>query len=430
MINPSCCDGLGHVTRRALLKGTILGAGGMAVGNWGALFNSETIAQEAARHGKRCILLWMAGGASHLDTFDMKPGRPVAGLFRPIKTNVDGLQVCEYLPRIARQADKLAIIRSLSTSDPDHVGGTYMMHTGYKREAATTHPELGAMVAKYLGNPEADLPTFIQIGWIGSTSSASAGAGFLGPLYQPFRMGMEGGMPGDTTPYLVGEADQRRNGLLKAMDEEFVREHQAQAIKAYREADEKSRRLIKAKSAFDVSRDWEKYKPLYGDSAFGKNCLMARKLIEAGVPFVEVQQNDYDWHANNFEGHKTLLPVLDHGWAGLLQDLHERGLLQDTLVVWMGEFGRTPAINQRAGRDHYTKAWSVVLAGGGVKGGIVYGATDEDGRNVTDKQISQTDLFATIYTALGVNPRVKHTLGIRPIWATPEDARVVRDLLI
>jgi hypothetical protein len=430
MAHPNRPDGGEHATRRALLKGTLLGAGGLAVGNWGALFNSEAIAQEAAKRGKRCILLWMAGGASQIDTFDMKPGRPTAGLFRPIKTNVDGIQICEYLPRLARQADKLTIVRSLSTSDPDHVGGTYMMHTGYRKEAATTHPELGAMIAKYLGNPAADLPSFIGIGGIGSTSSPAAGAGFLGPLYQPFRMPGEGKMPGDTTPYLDGEADRRRHELLKTMDEEFIREHQAQAIKGYREADEKSRRLLKAKGAFDITREWEKYKDLYGDSPFGKNCLMARKLVEGGVPFVEVQQNDYDWHANNFEGHKTLLPVLDHGWAGLLQDLHERGLLKDTLVVWMGEFGRTPAINQRAGRDHYAKAWSVVLSGGGVKGGFVYGATDEDGRNVADKQISQTDLFATIYTALGVNPRAKHTLGIRPIWATPEDARVIRDLLV
>jgi hypothetical protein len=318
----------------------------------------------------------------------------------------------------------------MSTSDPEHGGGTYLMHTGYRKEAATTHPEIGAMVAKYLGHPEADLPSFIQLGAGGGESSPVSGAGFLGPLYQPFKLGGEGRMPDNTTAYLKPDEDRRRNELLKAQDEEFAREHAAQAIKAYREADEKSRRLLKAKSAFDISSEWEKCKDLYGNTSFGKNCLMARKLIEAGVPFVEVEQQNYDSHSDNFEWHKALLPVLDMAWAGLLQDLHQRGLLQDTLVVWMGEFGRTPSINNRAGRDHYAKAWSVVLAGGGMKGGVVYGATDEDGRAVADKPLSQADLFATIYTAIGINPRVKHMVGIRPIWATPEDARVIRDILV
>ncbi len=428
-VSPCECGGSEHVSRRALLKGTVLGAAGMALGNWGALFNSETIAQEAQKKPKRCILLWMAGGASHLDTFDMKPGRPVAGPFRPIKTNVAGLQVCEYLPRIAKQADKLAVIRSLSTSDPDHSGGTYLMHTGYRKEAAVTHPELGAMMAKYLGPEGAELPSFIQLGAGGGESSPVTGPGFLGPVYQPFKLGGEGRMPENTSAYLAPEADRRRNDLLKFMDDEFVKEHHNQGIRAYREADEKSRRLLKAKAAFDITAEWEKYKGLYGDTSFGKNCLMARKLIETGVPFVEVEQQNYDSHSDNFEWHKVLLPVLDMAWAGLLQDLHERGLLQDTLVVWMGEFGRTPTINNRAGRDHYAKAWSVVLAGGGVKGGVVHGETDEDGRNVKDKLVTQADLFATIYTAMGINPRVKHMVGIRPIWATPEGSQPIREIL-
>jgi uncharacterized protein (DUF1501 family) len=384
-VNPCECGGQEHVSRRAFLKGTILGTGGLAVGNWGSLFNSETIAQEARKQGKKCILLWMAGGASHLDTFDMKPGRAISGPFRPIGTNVPGLQVCEYLPKIARHADKLAVIRSMSTSDPEHGGGTYLMHTGYRKEAAVTHPELGGMIAKYLGDAGADLPSFIQLGAASGESSPVSGAGYLGPLYQPFKMGGEGRMPENTSAYLQGDADKRRNDLLKYMDQEFAREHQEQALKAYREADEKSRRLLKAKGAFDTSAEWAKVKDRYGDTAFGRNCLMARKLIESGVPFVEVEQPNYDSHSDNFEWHKALLPVLDMAWSALLQDLADRGLLRDTLVVWMGEFGRTPTINNRAGRDHYAKAWTVVLAGGGVKGGYVHGATDEDGRNVKEK---------------------------------------------
>ncbi len=426
---PPLCRPFDHLSRRAFLKGTLVGAGGFALANWGSLFHSQTIAAEASKQGKRCILLWMAGGPSHLDTFDMKPGRPSAGPFRPIKTNVAGIEVCEYLPNIARQVDKLAVIRGMSTSDPDHSGGTYLMHTGYRREAAVRHPEVGAMVAKYLGDAGADLPSFIQVGLGGGESSPTSGAGFLGPAFQPFRLREAGTLPENTNLYLNAEADQRRAELLRLVEEDFTKEHKAQALQAHRAAEEKARRLLKAKSVFDVSGEWPKYRDQYGDTPLGKSCLAARRLIEAGVPFVEVGQENYDSHSDNFEWHKALLPVLDQAWAGLLQDLHDRGRLKDTLVVWMGEFGRTPSINNRAGRDHYAKAWSLVLAGGGVKGGIVYGQTDADGKFVKDNPVSEADLFATIYTALGVNPRAKHFVGTRPIWATPESAKVIRELL-
>jgi hypothetical protein len=427
-MNPLCRAGE-HLSRRAFLKAGLVTAGGCVLANWGGLFHSRAIAAEAQRQGKRCILLWMAGGPSHLDTFDMKPGRPGAGPFRPISSNVPGVPVCEYLPKIARQVDRLAIIRSMSTSDPEHAGGTYLMHTGYRQEGGFRHPELGAVVAKYLGGPDADLPSFIQIGAEGGESSPTSGAGFLGPAYQPFRLGQGGALPENTTPYLSADADRRRGDLLRFMEEEFARDHKAPALLAHRDAQERAGRLLKAKAVFDTSKEWDRYRDLYGDTKFGRNCLAARRLVEAGVPFVEVEQQNYDSHADNFEWHKALLPVLDQAWAGLLQDLHDRGLLNDTLVVWMGEFGRTPNINNRAGRDHYAKAWTVVLAGGGVKGGVVHGQTDADGATVTDKPVSEGDLFATIYTALGVNPRAKHFVGTRPVWATPEKAVVLRDLL-
>jgi hypothetical protein len=401
------------------------------LGNWGGVFNSQTIAAEAKRIGKRCILLWMAGGASHLDTFDMKPGRAIAGPFRQIKTNVDGLQICEYLPNIAKMCDKLAVIRSMQTNDPGHAPATYLMHCGYKAEASFKHPELGAMAAKYLGSPDADLPSFVQLGQNSGESSPTAGAGFLGPAYAPFRLGSEAKLPENTSPYAAKDADQRRNDLLKFMDDGFGTEgYKAQELAAHRSAQERSQRLIKARSVFDVSAEWSKERDRYGDTKFGKNCLAARKLIESGVSFVEVEQPNYDSHADNFEWHKALLPVLDKAWSALMTDLEERGLLKDTLVVWLGEFGRTPTINNRAGRDHYAKAWTVCLAGGGVKGGIVHGKTDEDGRIVVENPVSEGDLFATIYTTLGINPRAKHYVGSRPVWATPEKAGAVKQLLV
>src|SRR3954468_11789126 len=186
-----------HLTRRALLKGLVGTATGAAVANWGGLFHSQSIAQEARRQGKRCILLWMAGGPSHIDTFDMKPGRPTGGPFRPIATNVNGIQVCEYLPRMAKRADKLAVIRSMKTQSPDHPDGIYHMHTCYKMAERTPHPEIGAVVAKYLGKPEAALPSFVRMGPCGN-----AGSGSLGPQYEPFSIDRTGRMPYFTASYL------------------------------------------------------------------------------------------------------------------------------------------------------------------------------------------------------------------------------------
>ena len=194
-------------------------------------------------------------------------------------------------------------------------------------------------------------------------------------------------------------------------------------------AKERAWRLLRAKGVFDTSKDWPKAKDKYGDSEIGRGCFMARKLVEAGIPFVEVGQDNYDSHADNFVCHKANMQVLDPAWSGLLEDLHQRGLLKDTLVVWMGEVGRTPGINNRAGRDHYIRAWTIVLAGGGIKGGQIYGATDADGKEVKDKPVSEGDLFATIYKTLGIDPRVKHFIGTRPVWATPEGSKPIRELM-
>jgi hypothetical protein len=412
-----------HLSRRAFLKGVLAGSGAV-VANWGGLVHSHTIAAETAKKHKRCILLWMNGGASQIDTFDMKTGRPTGGPFRPIQSNVTGLQVCEYLPRMAKMGDKLAVIRSMRTQSPDHPDGIYHMHTCYKMAERMPHPELGAVVAKYLGNPDADLPSFVRMGPTGN-----AGAGYLGPNYEPFSIDRTGQLPTFSAPIVPNETAQRRGDLLRFLEEQYGQEHKAEPYEAHRLAEARAWRLMRARSAFDISREWPQAKARYGDTGFGRSCFLARKLVEAGVPFVEVGQDNYDSHADNFVCHKGNMSVLDPAWSALLQDLSERGQLDDTLVVWMGEVGRTPYINNRAGRDHYVRAWTIVLAGGGVRGGQVYGSTDADGREVVDNPVTEGDLFATIYSALGVNPRARHYVGTRPIWLTPEGARPVRALL-
>jgi hypothetical protein len=418
------CSSPHHLSRRALLKGALLGAGGAYVSNFGGLFHSSTIADEVRRSGKRCILLWANGGASQIDTFDMKPGQPTAGPFRPIQTSVTGLQVCEYLPRIARHADKLAVIRSMQTSEPDHPGGIYLMHTGYRPAVSVSHPEIGAMVAKYCGNEGADLPNFIRMG-----STGNGGAGYLGPQYQPFSLGRDGRLSEFASSGAAADVERRRTELLRFVEEGFAQEHRAEPFAAHRLAQERAWRLQRSRAVFDISQEWPRARERYGDTSFGRSCFMARKLIEAGVAFVECGQENYDSHADNFVCHKANMNILDPAWSGLLDDLSERGLLRDTLVIWMGEVGRTPGINNRVGRDHFVRGWTVVLAGGGVRGGTVYGATNANGNGVRDNPVTQGDLFATIYTALGVNPRTRHYLGTRPIWATPEGARVVREVL-
>src|SRR3954468_3100166 len=411
------------LARRAFLKGALVTAGG-AVANWGGLFHGRTAAAEAAKRGKRCILLWANGGASQIDTFDMKPGRPTAGPFRPQPSRVPGILVCEYLPKMAAMADRLAIVRSMRTQSPDHPDGIYHMHTCYKQSERTPHPELGAVVAKYLGAPGADLPTFVRMGPTGN-----AGAGYLGPKYEPFSLDRNGRLPYFTNSYLTPEADQRRADLLRAVEKEFAPDHPADPYESHRLAKERAYRLLRARPVFDIAKDWEKAKDRYGHTEFGLGCLMARRLVEAGVPFVEVGQDNYDSHADNFVCHKANMRVLDPAWSGLLADLDERGLLKDTLVVWMGEVGRTPQINNRAGRDHFVRAWTIVLAGGGIRGGQVYGSTDADGKDVKDKPVSEGDLFATIYTALGIDPRAKHYTGPRPVWLTPEGSKPLKVLL-
>jgi hypothetical protein len=413
-----------HISRRAFLKGTLVTAGGLALPNWGGLFNSQTIASETGRRQKHCILLWMNGGASQIDTFDLKPGRRTGGPFRPAATRVPGIDICEYLPRMGEIADKLGIIRSIRTQSPDHPDGIYHMHTCYKMSERVPHPELGAMIARYCGNPDADLPSFIRMGPTGN-----AGSGYLGPQYQPFGIGRDGRLPPFAASTLNPQVEDRRSDLLRFVEQGFAEQHQAEPFQSHRLAKERSWRLLRARSAFDISSDWPQARDRYGNTDFGRGCFLARKLVEAGVPFIEIGQDNYDSHADNFVCHKANMHVLDPAWSALIRDLDDRGLLQDTLVVWMGEVGRTPYINNRAGRDHYIRAWTIVLAGGGIRGGQYVGESDSKGAEPRTRPVTPADIHATIFTALGYDPHAitYHTADGRP---TPvSEGQVIGELL-
>jgi hypothetical protein len=412
-----------HLSRRALMKGTLLTAAGGVLMNWGGLTSQSAFADAVASQGKRCIYLFMNGGASQFETFDMKPGRPTAGLFRPRSTNVAGTQICELMPKMSQKMDKIAVIRSMRTSEVDHPGGIYLMHTGYRPAATVRFPEIGAIVAKYKGKADSDLPSFIKVSTVGD-----AGAGFLGPKYLPFAIGSEGGLPPFSTSSVEAKVETRRHELRTFLEEQFAAQHKVEVAKMHREAYEAARRLQGVKDVFKIDDEWDKYRELYGDSQFGRRCLLARKLVEHGVAFVEVGQSSYDSHADNFAWHKGLVPPMEHAWAGLLTDLEQRGMLENTLIIWAGEIGRTPSINNRAGRDHYVRSWSTALAGCGIKGGVMYGESDQDGVDVKDKPVTEGDFFATIYHALGIDPLTENFAGVRPVPLAPFGSKVVTEL--
>lgn len=411
-----------HLSRRALMKGALATAGGVVM-NWGGL-TSTSLGDSVRKERKHCILLWMNGGASQFETFDMKPGRPTGGPFRPIASKVPGIQVCELMPKMAQQMDKVAVIRSMKTSEVDHPGGIYLMHTGYRPSRTVRFPEIGAIVARYQGKEDTDLPNFIKI-----SSNGDAGAGFLGPRYHPFGVGSEGGLPPFSVSNLDASRELRRHELRSFVEGRFIEETGSELARMHRQSYEASRRLQRAREVFRIDAEWNKYRDLYGDSEFGKRCLLARRLVESGVAFVEVGQTSYDSHADNFGWHKGLVPPMEHAWAGLLTDLKDRGLLDRTLVVWTGEIGRTPQINNRAGRDHYVRAWSTALAGCGIKGGQTYGSSDLDGVDVKDNPVTEGDFFATIYKALSINPRTENYAGVRPVPLAPFGSKVVSALL-
>lgn len=416
------CHNTAHLSRRAWMKGTLAAAGGVVM-NWGGL-TGTALADVARQQQKHCILLWMNGGISQFETLDMKPGRPTGGPFRPISTNVPGIQICELMPQLARHMDKVAVIRSMKTSEIDHPNGIYLMHTGYRPRGNIRYPEMGAIVAKYLGLNDADLPNFVKI-----SSNGDAGSGFLGPKYQPFSIGSTGGLPPFSTSTKPEAVERKRHELRSFVDSQFLEATKSYVGQMHREAYEAARRLQKARQAFNIDNEWPKYRALYGDSEFGKRCLMARRLIEAGVAFVEVGQTSYDSHADNAACHRAKVPPMQHAWAGLMEDLQQRGLLERTLIVWTGEIGRTPSINNRAGRDHYVRCWSTALAGGGIKGGQVYGQSDENGIEVKENPVTEGDFFATIYAALGIDPRKENHAGLRPVPLANFGSKVIEDLL-
>jgi uncharacterized protein (DUF1501 family) len=370
-----------------------------------------------------CILLWLNGGPSHIDTFDPKPGRPTGGPFKAIPTRAKGMMLSEHLPHLADHGDRIALVRSMSSKEGNHVRAQYYVHTGYAPNPTVVHPSLGGWTSARLADARSELPSFVSIG------GPSFGAGFLGVQNGPFVMQKAGTPPPDVAMSLGVDTArfERRRAALDAMEDRFARATGDAKVDGRRQVYAKAVRLMQSPKleAFDLASESDATKKAYGDTDFGRGCLVARRLVERGVRFIEVVLDGWDTHQNDFERTRTLMGTLDPAFAALLDDLGSKGMLASTLVACMGEFGRTPRINASDGRDHWPGAWSAVLAGAGVRGGVVHGATDDDGAQVAGPATSVPDLMATMATLLGLDPAHTEMSPVgRPISVTDGGAAI------
>ena len=349
---------------------------------------------------KSAILLWMGGGPSTIDIWDLKPGTNTGGPFQPIATTGE-VQICEFMPLVAQQMDKLSIIRNMSTREADHDRGRYYMHTGYVPNPNMEHPGYGSVIASQLmhDRSDLDLPPFVSVG------GPSEGPGFLGMAWAPFTVDSNGNVR-NLDMNLPPDRLTQRMQALRLLETGFIQENRGQSATEHAKVLQKTLNLMSSQqmSAFRVQTESPEILERYGDNNFGKGCLMARRLVEAGVPFVEVNLGGWDDHQNVFTSlQNNRLPMLDQGMSALVEDLTARGMLEDTAIIWMGEFGRTPRINGNTGRDHWARSWSVVVGGGGLKGGLAIGKTNEDGTAVDGPSYSSEDVMASVCKSMGIS---------------------------
>lgn len=393
-------------SRRRFMEGTaktFLGVGALGITSRSrAALGPNLGLPERANAAKHIIYLYMGGGMTHIDTFDTKPGHENQGETRTINTNVDGIRISEYLPTLAQHADKMAIVRSLTSTAGAHQQANYLMHTSYEERATIRHPGIGAWALKFKGRMNPNLPGSI---FIGGDSRINGGGGFFEPEYEPLTINdPNSGLKNSKLRGMNQETFDRRLGLASKFDKEFHETYNVKDVRAYTQMYDDAVRIMQSKDlqAFDLRDEDEMTRERYGDNSFGQGCLLARRLIENDVRAVEVSYGGWDMHNGVFVSAPERCGVLDQGVGALLEDLDRRGKLEDTVVVLTTEFGRTPRINQNAGRDHYPRAFSSVIAGGGIKKGIVYGATDEGAENVVENPVRVQDFNATVAYAMGL----------------------------
>ncbi|MGP0066298.1 MAG: DUF1501 domain-containing protein [Isosphaeraceae bacterium] len=397
-------NGEGVIGRRHFLRTIGLGAVGAAATGAIPLSFTDCMALHAADLRKRqmaCILLWMSGGPSQFETFDPKPGTDHGGETRSIATSVPGIAIAEGWAQTAKVMNEVALVRSMTNKEGNHQRATYQLHTGYVPSATIKHPNIGCSVANEVGESYFDLPHIVSIG------GGTIGAGFLGSAMEPFVIQNPEKPPENTQPKVSGDRFRRRLGLLDRLEGAgFERIGGLDRVRDHRALYTQTAKMILSPHmrAFGLEEEPAPLRDAYGRTAFGQGCLLARRLVQAGVTFVEVRSNGWDTHQQSHERVGKLATQVDPAFATLIADLKRHGLLNNTLVVWMGEFGRTPKINPNAGRDHFPRVFNIALAGGGVKCGQVIGSSSADGTEVKDHPVSVPDLLASVCHALKVDP--------------------------
>ena len=418
------------IHRRDALRATLGGLLGISSCGWLPGIASALEASNATRK-RHCILLWMSGGPSQIDTFDMKPNHGNGGEFKELQTTVPGLRFSEHLPILAQHAEELAILRGVNTREGDHARGTYLMRTGQTPGSPTRFPTIGSSISKELNNDEINLPNYVSINPTPQIRPDAFGPGFLGPRYAAATVGASQGLqpPNQQQPEtgfarlqvdnltlpdsISAQQVQKRRELWDMLQTSFSEKRQAGVIQSQDTVYRKAMELMTSDEveAFDLTSESDAVRESYGRGRFGQGCLIARRLIERGVPFVEVSLGEglgWDTHQDNFDLVRGLSQQLDQGWGTLMTELKSRNLLEDTTILWMGEFGRTPQINERRGRDHFPNAWTCVLAGGGIQGGQAFGSTTKDGMEVADGKVSEGDVLATFCQAAGIDPETEN----------------------
>jgi hypothetical protein len=433
-------------SRREWLRFAAAGFAGASVSGW-----LEALAADAAGHPQRkrsCILLWMSGGPSQLDTFDLKPGHANGGPCKPIATSVPGIQISEHFPKIAKLMDHMAIFRSLTSKEGDHGRATYWLRTGYLPQGPIQYPSIGALVSKELGDEGSELPNFVSVAPFRVLNEGAFGSGFLGPRHAPLIVGEGGRALGQggqnnvdralrvenlATPADVDkDRTSARVDLLRQVQHDFMATHRDAPALSHRSAYDRALLLMRtaASKAFDLNEEKASVRDGYGRNLFGQGCLLARRLVERQVPFVEVTLDGWDTHGQNGSTVRNLSQIVDPAWSSLMLDLKDRGLLDSTLIVWMGEFGRTPKFPRADGRDHWPNCFSALLAGGGVKGGQVIGDTGPDGTSIKERPVTVPEFLATICQALGIDHQKQNRSNVgRPIRIVAPGTKAVQEAL-
>ena len=421
------CGSADHIISRRSFLGVATTGLGLASGFSGMI--RPAFSAELARRERQVLLIWLHGGASQLETWDPKPGTETGGPFRSIETSLPGVRISELMPLTAKQMHRIALVRGVNTKEDDHAKGQYLMQTGRRELPGQEYPHLGSLAAKYLNSELNPLPGYVHI-QPGGGGVSGREAAFLGPKYGSLSLG-NGHAPANTTrDGSLGAAGAAGREILRHhLNDRFARRRRTAETDAYTTTYDQAKKLMERRDAFDVTMEPERDLDRYGTHDFGRHCLLARRLLESGVTFVKVTHSNYDTHNENFDFHLEQVGEFDQSFSALLGDLAQRGRLEHTLVIVMSEFGRTPRINHLYGRDHWSAAWSVALAGAGVRPGMVLGKTNANGTAVVDGQVNSGHLFHTYLRAVGLDPSDTFEVNGRAIQVADPTASAIKELL-